>query len=105
MICKTLNGLVELASTDFDNEVDFDTAKSLCSSLGEDWRLPTRLELKYLKETQATFFKDACYWSDEGNYVCFFPLNKEKEKFRDHLKTGKLEKFGHTNFARAVRSV
>lgn len=102
---KTLNGIIELASADFDNEVDFDTAKSLCSSLGADWRLPTRLELRFLKETQATLFKDACYWSSEGNYVCFFPLNKEKEKFRDHLKTGQLAQFGSTNFARALRSV
>ena len=97
MICKTLNGLVELASTDFDHEVDFDTAKSLCSGLGEDWRLPTRLELKYLKETQDTLFKDACYWSSEGNFVCFFPLEYSNAPVSDNI--------GYTNFVRAVRSV
>lgn len=97
MICKSLNGLVELASADFDNEVDFDTAKSLCSSLGADWRLPTRLELRFLKETQATLFKDACYWSSEGNYVCFFPLEQINAPVSDNI--------GYTNFARAVRSV
>lgn len=94
---KTLNGIIELASADFDNEVDFDTAKSLCSSLGADWRLPTRLELRFLKETQATLFKDACYWSSEGNYVCFFPLEQINAPVSDNI--------GYTNFARAVRSV
>lgn len=94
---KTLNGIIELASADFDNEVDFDTAKSLCFSLGADWRLPTRLELRFLKETQATLFKDACYWSSEGNYVCFFPLEQINAPVSDNI--------GYTNFARAVRSV
>lgn len=45
LICRVLCGFVELAQKDFEKEVDFDTAQSLCQGLGEDWRLPTLLEL------------------------------------------------------------
>jgi hypothetical protein len=95
LICRVLGGFVELAQSDFENEVDFDTAQSLCQGLGEDWRLPTLLELKYLKETQAEHFKEACYWSSEGRYFCFFPFNQNTPSITDNI--------GYTHFVRAVR--
>jgi hypothetical protein len=91
-----LGGFVELAHNDFENEVDFDTAQRLCQGLGEDWRLPTLLELKYLKQTQAERFKDACYWTSEGQNLCFFPFDQAAPPITDNI--------GYTNFARAVRT-
>jgi hypothetical protein len=97
LICRVLGGFVELAENDFENEVDFDTAQSLCQGLGEDWRLPTLLELKYLKQTQAERFKDVCYWSSEGNYLCFFP---DQQLMLMKLKNT----LGHNKYVRAVRT-
>jgi hypothetical protein len=96
LICRVLGGFVELAQNDFENEVDFNTAQSLCQGLGEDWRLPTLLELKYLKQTQAERFKDTCYWTSEEQYLCFFPFDQAAPPITDNI--------GYTNFARAVRT-
>ena len=97
IICRTLDGIVELASIDFEVEVDFETAKGLCMNLGEDWRLPTLLELKYLKKTQMIHFKEACYWSSEEKYLCFLPFDQMTPSVSDNI--------GYTNFAKAVRSI
>ena len=74
---------IQVAPSDFENEMNWELAGMACITLGEGWRLPTEQELRLilieLHRKGLGNFEDHIYWSstedsenpDEARYVLF----------------------------------
>ena len=80
-ICGTLGFLVNPKEL---GKMTWEEAKGACASLGEGWRLPTRVELLLMYENKDVVggFANANYWSstEDNNY------NAWKQYFYDGLQ-------------------
>ena len=58
-------GSLEIAQSDFPNEMDWQSAKNACSNLGKGWRLPNYDELKILFQNKDNIggFISGSYWN------------------------------------------
>ena len=56
---------IEVAEKDFPNQMNWQSAKDACESLGNGWRLPTKDELNVLYENKYNIgvFAKKFYWS------------------------------------------
>jgi hypothetical protein len=59
---------IEFMKTDLGGEMTLDEAKKACEKLGDEWRLPTLEELKFMydKKNEIGGFQDWFYWSSTG---------------------------------------
>lgn len=75
VIGKTIMlGHLEIAQHDFPKQMNWEEAKNACSSLGEGWRLPTKIELNILYQNKDKIggFDGKYYWSSSeinGNFA------------------------------------
>ena len=62
---------IKVAVKDFDDKMNWESAKKACSSLGNGWRLPTYEELKVMHEelhkNAKGNFKPDVYWGNAWN--------------------------------------
>ena len=95
---------IHVAEIDFECQLSWSLAKSECSKLGNEWRLPTYVELevihKELHKKGKGNFKDSQYWSSmEGDeYESWvFDFNHGSAGYNE-------TRFG-SFYVRAVRSI
>lgn len=78
------------------DKMSWDKALISCAKLGKGWRLPTRLELILMYETQVCDFNDMNYWSSmefDNNYAWLQSFNNG------------VQNYGNKDFAFYVHSV
>ena len=83
-------GSLEIAQSDFPNEMDWQSAKNACSNLGKGWRLPNNDELNLLFQNKDNIggFISSSYWSsvqndDEYAWGWYFGDGKMEEYKKD----------------------
>jgi len=63
------NEKIELAQNDLPKKLNWHDAKSCCEKMGEDWRLPTKSELKFIYSHMYLKgignFQRSVYWCSE----------------------------------------
>jgi hypothetical protein len=76
---------LQVASQDFNNAMKWDEAMRACKELGDDWRLPTKEELKLIYEQLykkgSGNFKTEVYWSSSEDSSFDIDINKPSAAF------------------------
>jgi len=87
IIGKTLNiARLEIAEHDFPEKMTWRDADSVCSSLGEGWRLPSTEELDIIYKNKFVIggFRDDFYWSSDAG----LQIGNINFAFKTNLNTG-----------------
>jgi hypothetical protein len=90
---------LQIAQTDFPNQMTWEDAKKACEGLGEGWRLPTKDELNEIYQTENDFVGHFHWSSTEINsYLAWSQSFSNGDQ-------GNSSKYYGSVYVRAIRSI